>query len=68
VQGKVAEQGGNAICFGNHALPMLTTSGASFTPKEGQALRVKPEATLGVRLGDKGDPMQTINQLYYTHK
>lgn len=23
----------NAICFGSQALPMVTTSGASFTPK-----------------------------------
>ena len=68
--GKVGgQQVGNAICFGNNLLPMVTTSGASFTPKEVQQNRAKPEQTMGITLGGgKTEPMQTINQLYYTQK
>jgi hypothetical protein len=32
---------------------MVTTSGASFTHKEAQQNRVKPEQTLGITLGAK---------------
>lgn len=52
-----AAQIGNAICFGNNVLPMMTTSGASYTQKEVQLNRIKPEQTLGVNLGGKSEPM-----------
>jgi hypothetical protein len=59
----------NAICFGNNHLPMVTTSNASFTPKQ-QHPDGKPsgEPTLGIHLGDKSEPMQTMNQLYFDRK
>lgn len=48
---------------------MVTTSNASYTPKQIQPdSNKKTEPTLGIQLGDKSDPMQTINQLYYTRK
>lgn len=48
---------------------MVTTSNASFTPKQ-QLTDSKPsgDLALGIHLGDKSEPMQTINQLYFDRK
>lgn len=48
---------------------MVTTSNASYTPKQLQAESAKQgEGPLGIHLGDSSDPMQTMNQLYYNRK
>jgi hypothetical protein len=48
---------------------MVTTSNASFTPKQLQAeAKRSGEPALGIQLGDKSDPMQTISQLYFDRK
>jgi hypothetical protein len=61
-------QGDNAICLGTQALPMLTTSHASYTPKEAVRAKISHQPALGVRIGDQHEPMQTMNQLYFTKK
>ena len=44
----------NAISFGKNQLPMVTTSNASFTPKQLQTEgKDRGEPTLGIHLGDK---------------
>jgi hypothetical protein len=59
----------NAICFGNNQLPMVTTNNTSFTPKQLEAeIWKNKEPTLGIMLGDKSEPMETINQQYYNRK
>lgn len=59
----------NAISFGNHQLPLITTNNASFTPKYlEQQSHKSSQPTLGIVLGDKSQPMETINQQYYTRK
>lgn len=47
---------------------MVTTNGVSFTPKEAARVRAKPEPSSGVKFGDRSEPMETINQLYYNQK
>jgi hypothetical protein len=47
---------------------MVTTNGVSYTPKEAVRVKAKPEPSSGVKFGDKSEPMETINQLYYTQK
>ncbi len=48
---------------------MVTINNTSFTPKnlEPESKKNK-EPALGIMLGDKSQPMETINQLYYNKK
>lgn len=64
----ISDRNDHPICFGNQPLPMLTTNTVSYTPKEVPYIQRKPEPTMGVQLGGKGEAMQTMNQLYYNQK
>jgi hypothetical protein len=45
----------NAIVFGNHQIPMVTTSNASFTPKsiDPPSVKIQNQSVQGINLGDK---------------
>lgn len=61
------EHAPNAIVFGNHALPMMTTNNADFTKKQLLQNPVKNsmQQSSSLILGDKPQSMETMNQLYY---
>jgi hypothetical protein len=60
----------DAIVFGNHRGPMLTTHDAEYTRKEGEVTQNKTplQQSSSLVLGDKGQTMETMNQLYYNEK
>jgi hypothetical protein len=45
----------NAIVFGNHQIPMVTTNNASFTPKsiDPPSAKIQNQSVQGINLGDK---------------
>jgi len=48
---------------------MATTSNLSYTPKQPDHPNYSSkQPALGVTLGDKSEPMETINQQYYNQK
>ena len=74
-QGQTAERvkpdnNKNAIVFGNHNLPKVTTNTMDYVKKDLTANEIKNslQQSSSLVLGDKPEDMKTMNQLYYDEK
>lgn len=60
----------NAIVFGNHQLPKITTNTADYVKKTPTSNEIKNslQQSSSLVLGDKSEDMKTMNQVYFDEK